>query len=362
MNTLILKLLATSIFYLINVPFIFGQGVDSTIILEKNTEPKIWTHKLLQEADSFFCIRDTLKAISKLEEFIQKRKEAVLYFGNENCGLISGVSPASFNADVCILISELYAKINKLDKSFQYLELASSKPFLWVSSCGIGILTLKAKLSMYYADYFVRIGNLEKAINCLLECFLLDVQGNDLTLKLKFLLERKYTKKQIKSEIFKGISQMKLQKDSVEIVFFNKKIFTPKIQNLATTKRYYKEFRRIELLTNTPLQYQKMQNIKVLQSLKSNGDKLIKTRNVFHWTKFKTNDERTKFIADVKEQNFEIESDFENKKTEYPYIVVIKRKDKVDLDSVNKYTTQLCKLVLKYKGEYDAWETSVEKE
>lgn len=98
----------------------------------------------------------------------------------------------------------------------------------------------------------------------------------------------------------------------------------------------------------------------VVEYLKKNGDKLVKPREVFHWIYFKTDLEADNFIKKIETKNFILVS---KRKVEdnYPIQVELKRIDKVDIKSVNEYSLYLLAVTEKYNGEYDGWETSVEK-
>tara|TARA_R110000868_G_scaffold33215_1_gene120822 strand:+ start:7975 stop:8361 length:387 start_codon:yes stop_codon:yes gene_type:complete len=98
----------------------------------------------------------------------------------------------------------------------------------------------------------------------------------------------------------------------------------------------------------------------VVEYLKKNGDKLVKPREVFHWIYFKTELEADNFIKETENKNFIFVS---KRKVEdnYPIQVELKRIDKVDIKSVNEYSLYLLEIAEKYNGDYDGWETSVEK-
>ena len=119
----------------------------------------------------------------------------------------------------------------------------------------------------------------------------------------------------------------------------------------------------LDFLYPAPPQFQSIQNRRVVHQLQQQGDILTKERDVRHWIYFKTEANREEFLAKIKDDNFTVE----NKTTaepggEYPYCLVIKRADKVDWGSVDNYVLYLCGLADETDGEYDGWETSVEKE
>lgn len=113
----------------------------------------------------------------------------------------------------------------------------------------------------------------------------------------------------------------------------------------------------------TPPQFQNIQNRRVIDQLEKGGDKLIKEREVFHWIYFKSDGDREKFIEKIKNDNFTIVDKGSDKSWgEFAYRLELKRIDKVDINSVNEYVIYLWKLANEMNGEYDGWETSIEKD
>lgn len=101
-------------------------------------------------------------------------------------------------------------------------------------------------------------------------------------------------------------------------------------------------------------------NLKVINSLRNEGDNLIVSREVFHWIYFKNENEKNNYLKEVQKQRFVLVNS--NKiDDKFPYQLQIKRIDKVDESSVNEYVIYLWEKALEYNGDYDGWETSVEK-
>lgn len=101
-------------------------------------------------------------------------------------------------------------------------------------------------------------------------------------------------------------------------------------------------------------------NLKVINSLKNEGDNLTASREVFHWIYFKSESEKNMYLKEVIIQGFSLVSS--NKiEDKLPYQLQIKRIDKVDENSVNEYVIYLWKKAIEHNGDYDGWETSVEK-
>jgi len=118
-----------------------------------------------------------------------------------------------------------------------------------------------------------------------------------------------------------------------------------------------------DFLYPTPQQYQSIQNRRVIEQLEKNGDKLTKAREVDHWIYFKTETERETFLELISNDGFSIvDKDYDKELDETPYRLQIKRVDKVDQNSVDEYVIYLLKLANETNGDYDGWETSIEKD
>jgi len=118
-----------------------------------------------------------------------------------------------------------------------------------------------------------------------------------------------------------------------------------------------------EFMYPNPRQYQSIQNRRVIERLEEHGDKLTKQREVDHWIYFKTEKDRTVFLERIKDKGFKIvDQNHIKKNEEFPYSLHILRMDYVDIDSVDEYVLHLWELAGECNGDYDGWETSVEKE
>jgi uncharacterized protein (TIGR01619 family) len=118
-----------------------------------------------------------------------------------------------------------------------------------------------------------------------------------------------------------------------------------------------------DFLYPLPQQFQSIQNRRVIEQLEKGGDKLTKEREVFHWIYFKSDNDREKFLEKIKNDNFLIVDKGSDKSWgEFSYSLQIKRVDKVDQDNVDEYVIYLWKIANEIGGEYDGWETSIEKD
>jgi len=118
-----------------------------------------------------------------------------------------------------------------------------------------------------------------------------------------------------------------------------------------------------DFLYPLPQQFQSIQNRQVIEQLEKGGDKLTKEREVFHWIYFKSENNREQFLEKIKNDNFSIVSkDSDQSCGDFAYRLQIKRIDKVDQNSVDEYVIYLWKLANEIGGDYDGWETSIEKD
>ena len=115
-----------------------------------------------------------------------------------------------------------------------------------------------------------------------------------------------------------------------------------------------------DFLSPEPVQYQSMQNRRVVFQLAQHGDPLTAARPVEHWIYFKTESGREAYWNAVNGNGFElVEMSRQDDETEFPYALRIVREDKVDYDSVDEYALPLWSLAAEHDGSYDGWETVI---
>lgn len=102
-----------------------------------------------------------------------------------------------------------------------------------------------------------------------------------------------------------------------------------------------------------------IENEKVTSKLLEAGDDLSKPRLVDHWVYFKTETDRDRFEEAIKKEGYK--TDQSSPATEKRYPIRISRKDMVDLASISNQTLALKKTAIKFRGEYDGWETFAKK-
>ena len=117
-----------------------------------------------------------------------------------------------------------------------------------------------------------------------------------------------------------------------------------------------------DFLYPLPRQMQSIQNRRVLEQLEKGGDKLTKEREVFHWIYFKTQNELDQFESFTKGLVFMTKNKGKTEQPhEYKFVLSVSRIDKVGYDEIDDYTLELWQKATDLNGDYDGWETSIEK-
>lgn len=117
------------------------------------------------------------------------------------------------------------------------------------------------------------------------------------------------------------------------------------------------------LLYPGPRDWQRIKNRQVIEQLQKLGDSLEKKRIVFHWAYFADVSLRDQFVASVKKLSFDVtnQSTNDDPNCSHPFSVSFQRIDSVDWDSINEVALELFELANSFAGDYDGWETSVER-
>ncbi len=100
-----------------------------------------------------------------------------------------------------------------------------------------------------------------------------------------------------------------------------------------------------------------------VEALVDHGDPLTKPRRVDHWLDFSHAEGRDGFLAAVRRLGFELASVPMDARTDarLRYPARIHRVDSVELDDIHDTVMELKLLAEEHDGDYDGWETSLEK-
>ncbi len=102
-----------------------------------------------------------------------------------------------------------------------------------------------------------------------------------------------------------------------------------------------------------------MSNRDTLIQLRNAGDVAEHARKIEHYAKFPTKEDRSSFIAEIKQLSFTIEYEKTISDASFPFEVKFYREDTTTMERISKITQTLMEFSKKYYGEYDGWETFV---
>lgn len=116
-----------------------------------------------------------------------------------------------------------------------------------------------------------------------------------------------------------------------------------------------------KLLFPTPIEWQIIQNHKVCDHLKSNGDSLHLARAIEHKAYFETVAQRDTFVARIESESFKVKDLIEPNENTPMVGLSFYRQDKPFYYDIDELTLHLIDLANQCEGQYDGWETSVVK-
>ncbi|TWT38639.1 DUF695 domain-containing protein [Blastopirellula retiformator] len=116
-----------------------------------------------------------------------------------------------------------------------------------------------------------------------------------------------------------------------------------------------------EFLYPDPAEMKMIQNGRVLASLAEAGDDFDIEREVNHWIYFTSADGRAKFVEAAQAEGFEVAEQKEDAEGEAPFSVLLSHVTAVDYGTINGAVLTLFAMAAEQGGEYDGWETSVQR-
>lgn len=118
----------------------------------------------------------------------------------------------------------------------------------------------------------------------------------------------------------------------------------------------------VEFLYPLPIQMQSIHNRKVIDNLRNNGDRLNKKRPVDHFIYFKTENDLSGFLNEIKGRGFQVVSKERTDLEEYTWSVLLRRDDPIDPESVDNYVLYLWQKAHDANGDYDGWGSTIVRE
>lgn len=105
-----------------------------------------------------------------------------------------------------------------------------------------------------------------------------------------------------------------------------------------------------------------IQDRHVVENLMEHGDSLKRPRRVDHWIYFEVAAKRDAFVREATEAGFKLDSAHEDATSDRKYCAQLHRLDAVELEEIHDVVMNLMELAEEHDGDYDGWETSVEKD
>jgi regulator of RNase E activity RraB len=106
-------------------------------------------------------------------------------------------------------------------------------------------------------------------------------------------------------------------------------------------------------------EFQRMQNRKVLRTLKQHGDLPEKVRHIDHWIFFHKEADRDYYWKQIQPVGFAVEGWPKETDSEFPYGLQVSRNDKTDEHSIDETVMLLWELAQELNARYDGWETVI---
>lgn len=116
-----------------------------------------------------------------------------------------------------------------------------------------------------------------------------------------------------------------------------------------------------KLLFPTPIEWQIIQNHKVCDHLKMQGDSLHLPRAIEHKAYFETSEKRSEFVSAIEAEGFRIKELMDANENTSMLGLSFYRQDKPFYYDIDMLTLHLINLSIQYDGAYDGWESSVVK-
>jgi regulator of RNase E activity RraB len=116
-----------------------------------------------------------------------------------------------------------------------------------------------------------------------------------------------------------------------------------------------------EDLYPSPLEWRVIQDMKVLRALQADGDDPSVARRVDHWLYFPRPAERDRFAAWAAANGFDVEGPVDGEDAERKYGLRVYHTARTELDEITAATQLLSRQAAEAGGDYDGWQTRLEK-
>jgi hypothetical protein len=99
-----------------------------------------------------------------------------------------------------------------------------------------------------------------------------------------------------------------------------------------------------------------IENRRLMDRMKRQGDKLELARDVTHWAHFKNQADRETFREAIRVLGYRIESEDEDPGSEYSHSICMTRRQEMNSDAVDEAVIQLFRACKNAHGQYNGWE------
>jgi regulator of RNase E activity RraB len=117
----------------------------------------------------------------------------------------------------------------------------------------------------------------------------------------------------------------------------------------------------VELLLPDAERRQWIEDRRLAQVLREQGDNPATPRRVDHWAYFASTETRDAFVTDVVAKGFALEEALRASEGERPFGAQVYRTDITELDHIHDVVMTLVDAAEAHGGDYDGWETSIER-
>ena len=121
------------------------------------------------------------------------------------------------------------------------------------------------------------------------------------------------------------------------------------------------EWEHYRQMLPTAAEYRVYLDDRVLHQLREMGDSLQVPRNVDHWLYFPDQESREQFVQRVEQHGFQVKTQRDDAEHVLPFELVVHHTIPMEAATVHQATLRLLTLAEKHGGQYDGWETSIEK-
>lgn len=114
-----------------------------------------------------------------------------------------------------------------------------------------------------------------------------------------------------------------------------------------------------EFLYPSPRDMERIQNRRVCESLRENGDALVEPREIDHWAHFPDERSRASFLEHIDTLGFKVRGLDQSEDAQRPFGVQFYRVDLPSIDAIDAVTLPLFEAATARDGDYDGWEAPV---